>query len=81
MQRGAGEQQEAGGMFARPTAEEPGLFDAEIADAQAQLQKIEADLLPEERDEIRAAQTGIEEADAKAAAIEEAAACLKDTGI
>lgn len=79
--RSTTEQREAGGLFESPKTNEPGLFDAELADAQAQLQRISADLLPEERATIADAQAATAEAERRAQAIAEAAFCLKDTGI
>jgi hypothetical protein len=77
--RAAVTQAAPGGMFEQRTAEEPGLFD--MAQAQQTIARIQGNLLPEERDEIAAAQRGLGDAETKAAAIDEAANCLKEAGL
>jgi hypothetical protein len=77
--RAAVTQAAPGGMFEQRAAEEPGLFD--MAQAQQTIARIQGNLLPEERDEIAAAQRGLGDAETKAAAIDEAANCLKEAGM
>jgi hypothetical protein len=77
--RAAVTQAAPGGIFEEKAAAEPELFD--LAQAQQTVARLQDTLLPEERDEIAAAQRGLGDAETKAAAIDEAANCLKEAGM
>ena len=55
--------------------------DPELAAAHEQIQQIEGQLLPEERAELEQVRGGLADAETKAAAIDEAANCLKEAGM